>query len=103
VGRGGVLAGGLFIFGGVLVTRVYDLRQKEIVNMNDGARYGFVSDLEIDAEEGKVLALIVPGPGRVFGVFGRDQEYRIPWDKINKIGDDIILVECETDKVLIET
>jgi YlmC/YmxH family sporulation protein len=79
---------------------MYDLRQKEIVNINDGARYGFVSDLEIDIAEGKAAALIVPGPGRVLGVFGRDQEYRIPWESINKIGDDIILVDCKTENVL---
>jgi len=79
---------------------MYDLRQKEIVNINDGARYGFVSDLEIDITEGKAAALIVPGPGRVLGVFGRDQEYRIPWESINKIGDEIILVDCKTENVL---
>jgi len=82
---------------------MYDLRQKEIVNINDGARFGFVSDLDIDTEEGRILALIVPGPGRVLGVFGRDQEYRIPWAKIHKIGEDIILVDCETGKVLVES
>jgi YlmC/YmxH family sporulation protein len=82
---------------------MYDLRQKEVINAEEGTRYGFVSDLEIDVTEGRILGLIVPGPGRVFGVFGREQEYRIPWSKIKKIGDDIILVECITDKVLIET
>jgi len=82
---------------------MYDLRQKEIVNITDGARYGFVSDLELDTCEGRILSLIVPGPGRVLGVFGRDQEYRIPWDKITKIGDDIILVDCNTGKVLTES
>jgi len=82
---------------------MYDLRQKEVINTNDGTRFGFVSDLEIDTEKGQVLAVIVPGPGRVLGVFGRDQEYRIPWDMINKIGDDIILVECSTEQVLAES
>jgi len=83
------------------MARMYDLRQKEIVNISDGARYGFVGDLEIDTNDGKITALIVPGPGRVLGVFGRDQEYRIPWERINKIGDDIILVDCDTGNVLI--
>ena len=82
--------------------RMYDLRQKEVINVSDGARYGFVSDLEINAE-GTILALIVPGPGRVLGVFGRELEYRIPWDTISKIGEDIILVECSTGEVLVES
>ena len=85
------------------MARMYDLRQKEVINTGDGTRYGFVSDLEIDIKQGQVRALIVPGPGRVLGVFGRDQEYRIPWDMINKIGDDIILVECSTEQVLAES
>jgi YlmC/YmxH family sporulation protein len=84
------------------MSRVYDLRQKEVINCEEGTRYGFVSDLEIDVNEGRILGLVVPGPGRVFGVFGREQEYRIPWSKIKKIGDDIILVECITDKVLVQ-
>jgi len=85
------------------MARMYDLRQKEIINLSDGARYGFVSDLELDTTDGKILSLIVPGPGRVLGVFGRDQEYRIPWDKITKIGEDIILVDCNTGNVLTES
>lgn len=85
------------------MARMYDLRQKEVINTNDGTRFGFVSDLEIDTETGKVLAIIIPGPGRVLGVFGRDQEYKITWDMINKIGDDIILVKCGTEQVLTES
>ena len=85
------------------MVRMYDLRQKEVINTNDGARYGFISDLEFDPKEGKILALIVPGPGRVLGVFGRDQEYRIPWDEIVKIGEDIVLVGCDTGDVLVES
>ncbi|MDR1663340.1 MAG: YlmC/YmxH family sporulation protein [Clostridiales bacterium] len=82
------------------MARMYDLRQKEVINTEDGARYGYVSDLEIDEKTGKVRTLIVPAPGRVLGVFGRDQEYRIPWQAIQKIGDDIVLVECKTEEVL---
>jgi len=85
------------------MARMYDLRQKEVINTNDGTRFGFVSDLEIDIKQGTIKAIIVPGPGRIMGVFGRDQEYCIPWGEINKIGDDIILVDCHTDRVLVES
>jgi len=82
---------------------MYDLRQKEVINLSDGARYGFVSDVELSAKDGCITALIVPGPGRVLGVFGRDQEYCIPWGAITKIGEDVILVDCNTGKVLRES
>ena len=85
------------------MTRMYDLRQKEVINTKDGIRYGFVSDLELDVNDGRILAIIIPGPGRVLGVFGRDQEYRIPWSMISKIGEDLIIVDCDTERIITET
>ena len=79
-------------------TRVTDLRCKEVINVTDGLRLGFVSDVEILLPEGKVLALGVPGPCRFFGLFGRKDDFVIPWNCIRRIGSDIILVELEPDK-----
>ena len=79
-------------------TRVTDLRCKEVINVTDGLRLGFVSDVEILLPEGKVLALVVPGPCRFFGLFGRKDDFVIPWNSIRRIGSDIILVELEPDK-----
>ena len=49
---------------------------------------------------GKVLAIIVPGPSKVFGFFGREDEYIIPYECICKIGPDVILVNVCEEKVL---
>ena len=76
-------------------TTVADLRYKEIINLNNGNRLGFVYDAEIILPEGQVTALIVPGPARFFGLFGRAEDLVIPWEQISKIGEDIILVELE--------
>ena len=70
-----------------------DLRAKEVVNTIDGKRLGHIIDIEINVETGKLTAIVVPGNGRFFGFFGRNEEIVIPWDKINKIGLDVILVE----------
>ena len=43
--------------------------------------------------EGAVRALIVFGPCRFFGLFGRGEDYYIPWECIQKFGDDIILID----------
>lgn len=79
-------------------TRVTELRCKEVINITDGLRLGFVSDVEVQLPEGKVLALVVPGPCRFFGLFGRKDDFVIPWHCIRRIGSDIILVELEPDK-----
>jgi len=76
-------------------TTIADLRYKEIINLHNGNRLGFVYDAEITMPEGQVTALIVPGPARFFGLFGREEDLVIPWAQISKIGADIILVELE--------
>ena len=40
---------------------------------------GYVNDLVIDICCGRVTALIVPGPCRFLGLFGREDDYVIPW------------------------
>ncbi|KXG75945.1 YlmC/YmxH family sporulation protein [Thermotalea metallivorans] len=70
-----------------------DLRQKEVINIVDGRRLGFISDIEVNLEKGKIDALIVPGPGKFLGIFGKDHDYIITWSEIRKIGMDVILVE----------
>lgn len=73
-------------------SRIADLRLKEVVNIRDGCRLGFVSDVEIDVECGRVLAIVVPGSYH-FSIFSREPDYVIPWNSIEKIGEDIILVD----------
>ena len=73
--------------------RMRDLRCKEVINISDGCRLGFVSDVDIRIPEGQVIAIVVNGPCRFFGLFGRGEEFYIPWDCIQRIGDDIILID----------
>lgn len=73
--------------------RFVELRNKEIINVSDGSRMGYVCDVEIDVKTGKVEALVVPYKSGFWGIFSRHNEYVIPWDDIKKIGDDIIFVE----------
>jgi YlmC/YmxH family sporulation protein len=81
--------------GGNSVYRSSDLRQKEVINISDGKRLGFVSDVEIDLEGGKIEGIVIPGSSRIFGLLGKDSEFVIPWDRVKKIGEDIILVDMD--------
>lgn len=75
--------------------RSSDLKQKEVINISDGRRLGFVYDVEIDLENGRIDAIVIPGGGRLFGLIGKDTEFIIPWERIKKIGEDIILVDMD--------
>lgn len=78
------------------MVKISELRVRDVVNVLDGRRLGNAVDLEIDLDQGRVLAVVVPGPARFFGLFGRDKDFVIPWENIIKIGVDVILVEVDT-------
>ena len=77
--------------------RFSTLKCKEVVNVCDGCRLGFVCDVEVDCCNGQICSIIVPGHTKAFGLLGRQEEYVIPWKCIRQIGDDIILVEGNLD------
>ena len=74
-------------------TRIADLRYKEVISVEDGSRFGYVGDMEIDLDSGQVRALVVPGRRRLFGLLGREEDRYIPWGAVRRFGEDIILVE----------
>ena len=83
------------------IERFCELKQKEVINVCDGCRLGFVCDLEFEPKTGKIVSIIVPEGGKGWSLFGKEREYRIPWKCITKIGDDIILVQVDLDEIII--
>ena len=73
--------------------RISELRERDVVNVNDGRRLGMIKDLELDLEKGRVKAIVIAASGGVWGKFSRIKDYLIPWEKIVKIGVDTILVD----------
>ena len=77
--------------------RLSELRYREVINVSTGCRLGYVGDALVDLKDGRIAALIVPGPARFFGLFGREDDYILPWPCITRIGPDIILVDGKGD------
>lgn len=72
-----------------------DLKSKEVINIRDGKFLGCVCDLELNACDGRILSLVLPGSG-IFSSFSSKKRIYIPFCNIEKIGEDIILVKyCE--------
>lgn len=76
--------------------RISDLRLLDVVNVKDGRRLGPIKDLDLDLDRGVVKGMVVPGPSRSWGLFGgsRTEDFMIPWDRVKKIGVDVILVDA---------
>ena len=78
--------------------KMTELRCKEVICVADGRRLGYIQDVLVEIPEGRIQAIFVPGPCRFFGLFGRRDDYVIPWNRICRIGPDIILVEIRPEE-----
>ena len=78
------------------MVKISELRAREVVNVLDGKKLGNIIDIDLDMERGKVLAFVLPGQLRGWSIFSRREEIIVPWDKIVRIGRDVILVEVPT-------
>lgn len=70
-----------------------DFKHKEVINITDAKRLGYVQDVCADLESGRITSIIVPGNRRMINMFTKEDDIVIEWEKIKCIGDDIILVE----------
>ena len=70
-----------------------DFKHKEVINISNGKRLGYVQDVCADLETGKITSIIVPGNNKVLNLFVQSNEIVIPWQNIKCIGEDLILVE----------
>lgn len=73
--------------------RFCELAEKEVINISDCCCLGNVVDLELDECCGKICALIVAEPGKLFCFFCPPCEIIIPWNRVVRIGPDIVLVD----------
>jgi YlmC/YmxH family sporulation protein len=56
---------------------------------------GFIKDLKIDCNENKIISIILPSQTAKISLFGKSEDIEIPWDNVNKIGVDVLLVDGE--------
>lgn len=83
-----------------MTCRIDELKNKQIVCVKDGYVLGFVSDIELDTENGSLTSLIIFGRLKFFGVLGREEDIIIPWSEIMVIGPETILVSTDSSAYL---
>lgn len=74
--------------------RASEFKNKEVINLINNEKLGYISDFEICTSSGEIAAIIVPEKGKsIFNV--KSKGYRIPWGAVSGIGEDIITVNIE--------
>ena len=77
------------------MTTYAELRRKDVINVCDGGCLGRICDLEVDDCTGCICSIVVPGSGKMLGIFHGDEEIVIPFTCVKKIGLDVILVDIK--------
>jgi len=71
--------------------QVSDLQTKDIVSVKDGKRLGRITDIDIDTNG--LINYFVVEPRRFFRFFSSNTLVNVSIKDIQKIGEDVILVE----------
>lgn len=70
---------------------VNNIKMMEVIDVNMGAKLGFIKDIKIDCDNYKILSILIPVQKNSW--FSKLDMLEIPWDKVVKIGVDVILVD----------
>lgn len=71
--------------------RLSELQHKDIVDLN-GRRIGNIIDVKLD-NDGKLISLVIENNKKFLRFKNNEGESEISWDKIERIGEDVILVK----------
>lgn len=74
--------------------RLSDLQSKDIVNINDGKKIGNIIDIDIN-KDGLSSGIIVEKSKFIISRFSSSGEVVVKWDQIERIGEDVILVNIK--------
>ena len=72
--------------------RISEAKMKEVINIANGERLGYIYDFEIDLEKGAIVAMIMSARPKGLSFFSKANDIIINWNEIIKIGQDTILV-----------
>lgn len=72
--------------------RLSEIQNKDVININTGMKIGNIIDIKVNSESGKIESLILEKK-KFASLFSGQDEVEIYWSQINKIGEDVILVE----------
>ena len=75
--------------------RLSDLQDKDIINLNDGDKFGKIIDAVIDSK-GNIISLIIQKT-KMFNLLPGSSEVEIKWNQIKTIGNDVILITSKND------
>ena len=76
-----------------------ELSIKDVISEKNGAKIGRISDMEVDIATGRILRVKVHNGLKIFNFFSGKDALNIPWQKIVKVGNDVIIVDTDYQEI----
>ena len=73
-----------------MILSIEELSRKEVINVETAEKVGYVADLDLNAETGQIVSLLVRSPG---GFFRSPPPVKVPYPDVVKIGKETVLVK----------
>ena len=74
----------------------FDLRQKKVIDAETAEVIGYIRDMDIDFETGKINSVTVPAKG-IASLIKPGKTVTVPWDRVMAIGSEYIIVKTSGD------
>lgn len=76
-----------------MICSLDDMRSKEVIDILTGERLGYIDDVEMNIETSEIVAMIIYGREKLFGLLGKEENVVVPCSEIQVIGDDVLLIK----------
>jgi len=67
------------------------LKMMEVIDIKTGTKLGYIKDIIIDLSNYRIESIVLPSKKVTW--FGKNNDLELPWERIKKIGVDVILVD----------
>ncbi len=81
----------------VVIETLENIRTKEVIDIVTGERLGYIDDVEMNIQNSEIIALLIYGRHRFFGLLGKEDDIIIPCREIEVIGEEIVLIRRSPD------
>lgn len=68
----------------------FDLRQKKVIDIDTAEKIGYIRDIDIDVENGRINSVTIPKNGLLGFLTGKT--VTVPWSDITAVGSEFVLI-----------
>ena len=83
-----------------MICRIYELKNRQVVCVEDGYVLGYIGDIELDTTNGRLVSIVIFGNLKAFGLLGKEKDIVIPFEDIKVIGNETVLVKTNSLKYI---